>query len=95
MDAGSWKKKKLKANKGFQRLPILIRQRFGVVQHGADGISQIIFDNRFHDKLVDSHGQGFFLGDGFIKSGTQNDRNLRIDVHQYATKIENYIFNSS
>ena len=66
----------------YQEFWILVRQRFGVVQDRADGVSQLILDDRLHDKLVDSHRQGFFLGDVFIKSGAQDDGNLRVMVSE-------------
>ena len=40
-----------------------------VIQYGADGAGQIIFDHRLHNKFLNPHGQRFFFGNIFIKTG--------------------------
>ena len=51
-----------------------------MIQYGSDGAGQIIFNHRFHDKFLNPHSQRFFLGNIFIKTGAQNDRNIGLYI---------------
>ena len=59
----------------------LIRQGYAAVEHWADRAGKYIFDDGFHDKLINSHGQGLFFVDRFIKSGAQDHGDIRFDFH--------------
>ena len=62
---------------------LVILSLLSLIQHRLDRIGNIIHNNRFHDKSIDSHLLCSLFINLFAKAGAKNYRNILPDGHQF------------